>query len=116
MIRRLRVLAFCISAIYVSAIIASFISSLFLPVFEDVAGYVTETCYWTNALVGYVECESEVFVGHLRREFFNFWTMFMYLTIFQPFLGGAIYTPVIVFALGLFSIARDRGGRHGDLK
>lgn len=96
-------------AAYVAIILFSFLASIQLPNFHDFSPQQRSGCYWTNVMVGYVECGSDVLFHKWRRLFFNFWMMFVYFPLLglTGWLEGfaialAIYAPVVFLVYSLF--------------
>ncbi len=100
----------CFSIVYVVVIILSLWNSLQLPYLEDVRANRNNNCYWTDAMIAYVECGHEIFAHGPREFFYGFWMLFIYAPIFSA-LGSVtfiavtilIYTPLVFL---IFSLAR----------
>jgi hypothetical protein len=66
MIKFLSVSVFRLSVLYVVLVLLSFVTSLLLPSFHDVALMRTESCYWTSAMLAFVECGQDVIAGSAK--------------------------------------------------
>ena len=69
--------------LYLALVILSFLTSFLanFPSFEEV-GHLQEGCYWTNALVSYIECNG--LLANNQIEFFlNYWMWWIYIIMFS---------------------------------
>lgn len=109
---------------YVLFIVLSFAFSMPLPHFRDVGAQRNDFCYWTNVMIAFVECGSNVRVTQGLSFFYNFWMTFIYYPMFAvaALLEGRegiaikligftflLYTPI---ALMLYSIFKHFKTRH----
>jgi hypothetical protein len=108
MIKFLSVSVFRLSVLYVVLVLLSFVTSLLLPSFHDVALMRTESCYWTSAMLAFVECGQDVIAGSAKSFFFNFWFWFIYLQMFLSWKTILVYAPIVVILSRLKSIFRSR--------
>jgi hypothetical protein len=72
-----------LSLTYIAVISLSFIVSiaLQLPSFREV-GHLKEGCYWTDALVPYIQCRG-LLLNDAIKYFLNFWMRIMYTGMFS---------------------------------
>ncbi|RVU36799.1 hypothetical protein EOI86_16680 [Hwanghaeella grinnelliae] len=68
---------------YVAVVLSSIPASLLLPSFEEVTTQRATSCYWTNAMLVFVECGSAVEAGVWKSAYYNAWTM----AIYSPFIA-----------------------------
>jgi hypothetical protein len=108
MIKFLSVSVFRLSVLYVVLVLLSFVTSLLLPSLHDVGLMRTESCYWTNALVVFVECGQDVIAGSVKGFFFNLWLLFIYFPMFLSWKTILVYAPIVVILSRLKSIFRSR--------
>lgn len=93
---------------FIILVIASFSFSLILPSFEAAQHERSQNCYWTDAMLVYVECGPNAFAGSLRTIFYNFWLYFLYFMIFAPWLAVPIFALLIFMMFRLFVYLRRR--------
>jgi hypothetical protein len=108
MIKFLSMSVFRLSVLYVVLVLLSFVTSLLLPSFHDVALMRTESCYWTNAMLPFVKCGQDVIAGSVKSFFFNFWLWFIYFPMFLLWQTILVYAPIVVILSRLISIFRCR--------
>ena len=89
-----------ISYLYVALVIISFLTSFVanFPSFDEV-GHLQEGCYWTNALVGYIECRG-LLANNLIEFFLNYWMKLIYIVLFL-FSGWSLH--LLLLALLMWS-------------
>ena len=71
-----------LSISYVAAMVLSFVVSVAMqfPPFEEV-GHLEQGCYWTDALVPYIQCRG-LFLNGPVKFFLNLWMLVPYAAIF----------------------------------
>ncbi len=67
---------------YVLFIALSYAFSITLPHFKELGGQRRDVCYWTDAMIFFVECGSNVKAGRWWDFFYNFWMKFIYFPMF----------------------------------
>ncbi len=67
------------SLLHLGLLIISFVFSMTLPSFHEVAQESAIHCYWTDAMVPFVECGRDVSAGWLLDLISNYWTYLLYL-------------------------------------
>ncbi len=74
-----------ICILYLVLVSMSFILSIVLqfPSFEEV-GHLTIGCYWTDALVPYIECRGLI-LNKIIKIFLNLWMYIIYIGMFSVY-------------------------------
>jgi hypothetical protein len=95
--------------IYFAVIALGLGLSLLLPSFgslKHMPETLDQTCYWTNAMVVFVECGARVPGGTMREVIYNLWLYLIYFPMFVLWLSfgpaavaatGALYAPFFAF-------------------
>ena len=98
--------------LYVIVIFLSLIVSVSvqLPSFEEV-GHLKEGCYWTDALVPYIECRGLILNGGVKF-FINFWMYIIYSAMFSfTSIYGVLYF-LLLWSPLLYLVWYILKGRH----
>ena len=108
------------SLLYVLLLLLSVFMSTQLTGFHEAGAHRESVCYWTDALVIFVECGDQVIVGELRAFFYNLWLLPYYAPIFgfgfpSPYYMSVsliTYAPLIFLGVVFIRwiIRRTRGG------
>jgi hypothetical protein len=89
--------------IYFAVIALGFGLSLLLPSFEHIPETRDQACYWTDAMIAFVECGARAPGGTIREVIYNLWLSLIYAPVFAfsvPIAAaatGALYAPFLVF-------------------
>jgi hypothetical protein len=108
MTRILSTTLFRLSLLYVVVVAVSFALSQLLPSFQDIAPTRDEHCYWTNAMLVFVECGSDVFAGSAKEPFYNFWLFLIYAPMFLSWKALLIYAPIGFIFFRLMPAVRNQ--------
>ena len=76
--------AVCACIAYVAVVLSSVPASLLLPSSEEVTTQRATSCYWTNAMIVFVECGSAVEAGAWKSAYYNAWTNSPFIAISSP--------------------------------
>lgn len=105
---------------YVLFIALSFAFSMPLPHFREVGAQRGDFCYWTDAMVSFVECGSNVEARQWWDFFYNFWMKFIYYPMFTLaalmegfaskliLLTVLLYTPIALLLYLIFKHFKTR--------
>ncbi|MEO1324625.1 MAG: hypothetical protein AAFV59_16660 [Pseudomonadota bacterium] len=101
--------------LYLAFVIFSFSLSQMLPSFDTIRDMRDEKCYWTNAMLVFVECGSAVPASAAKELVYNFWLRLIYspMAMFAGYLQHALWTmalyaPFVIFAAILFKKRKVR--------
>ena len=93
MIEKLRNICYLYVALVILSFLTSFVANF--PSFDEV-GHLQEGCYWTNALVSYIECRG-LLANDLIKFFLNYWMQLIYTVMFS------VYPHIFLLALLMWS-------------
>ena len=119
MIRLLDAMAIIISAVYVVLFAASLVLGQFLPTLEDIASQRDQSCYWTDAMLAFVDCGEEVFSGTIRAHFYNLWMQPLFSLMPISMKALFIYAPLFfmifrsMVAFRQHSFRKNKGHQRG---
>lgn len=100
---------------YLAFVILSFGLSQMLPSFDAVREMRDEKCYWTSAMLVFVECGNTVPARGAKEFFYNFWLILIYAPMFM--LAGylhevlrtiASYAPFVVLGVVILKKRKTR--------
>lgn len=101
--------------LYFAFVILSFGLSQALPSFDAIREVSSENCYWTNAVLGYVECGNAVPSSGGKEFIYNFWLRLIYSPIslfagslWQALWTLALYAPFAALAVTLLKKRRTK--------
>ena len=95
-----------ISYLYVCLLIISFLTSFILqfPSFDDV-GHLKKGCYWTDALVPFIECNGLI-ANYQIKFFLNYWMSMIWYPLFLSPMALLMWSPIFYLIWYFFK------GRH----
>lgn len=92
-----KIIATYFSLAYPFLIFLSYVFSKYVPSFEMVRDARSTNCYWSNAMVPYVECGVDFAASGILKFFYNFWMMFIYLPAFGLYSAAHSITYFVAF-------------------